>query len=246
MAKPFGLLHYLVAYLAVASQYVLPVVARRRPNTGWPGEAPRWNHTLAERNNLRVDNQNIDTPGMRPLPFENLNFNSTSMSVSHRHVRRDDESVNTPGMCALDLDPVALWEKTRCLHPKFFEMTPESIKEVGLETWYRGLMRIKRQTDSAEFDRLGEGRYFGKKILGQPNFDCSLGEKGCGQVKSDEDIVSMVEMRYTARNITAPTETILTDARKIIFATRILDLAARYHSLIFVSGNKSVHFSTFC
>jgi hypothetical protein len=148
-------------------------------------------------------------------------------------------------MCALDLDPVALWEKTRCLHPKFFEMTPESIKEVGLEAWYRGLMRIKRQTDSAEFGRLGEGRYFGEKIRGQPNFDCSLGAKGCGQVKSDEEIVSMVEMRYTARNITAPTETILTDARRIIFATRILDLAARYHSLIFVSGDTSVHFSNF-
>jgi hypothetical protein len=90
MAKPFGLLHYLVSYLAVASQYVLPVVARRRPNTGWPGEAPRWNHTLSERNNLRVDNQNIDAPGMRPLPLENVNFNSTSISVSHRYVRRED------------------------------------------------------------------------------------------------------------------------------------------------------------
>jgi hypothetical protein len=242
MAKPFGWLHYLVACLAVASHYVLPVVALRRPNTGWPGEVPRWNRTLAERSNLRVDNQNIDTPGMHPLPLENGNFNGTSMSVSHRHVRRDDESLNTPGMCALDLDAVALWEKTRCLHPKFFEMTPESIKEVGLEAWYRELMRFRRQTDSAEFDRLGEGRYFGEKILGQPNFDCSLGEKGCGQVKSGEETMSMVEMRYTARNITVPTETILKDARKIIFATRILDLAARYHSLIFVSGNESLHF----
>jgi hypothetical protein len=246
MAKSFGWLHYFVAYLAFALQYLPPVVALRRPNTGWPGEAPRWNHTLAERHNLHVDYQNIDTQGMRPLPLENVNFNGTGMPVGHCRVRRDDESVNTPGMCALDLDSVALWEKTRCLHPKFFDMTPESIKEMGLEAWYRALMRIKRRDDSAEFARLGEGRYFGEKILGEPNFDCSLGEKGCGHFKSDEEIVSTVEMRYTARNITATTETILMDARNIIFATHIFDHAAQYHSLILVSGNRSVHFSNFC
>jgi hypothetical protein len=246
MAKSFGWLHYFIAYLAFALYYLPPVTTLRHPNTGWPREAPRWNNTLAERKILRVDYQTIDTPGMRPLPLENVNFNGTGMPIGRRQVRRDDESVDTAGMCAIDLGAVALWEKTRCLDPNFFDMTPENVKEVGLEAWYTKLMRIKRRNDSAEFDRLGEGRYFGEKILGQPNFDCSLGEKGCGHFKSDEEIVSMVEMRYTARNVTVTTETILKDARKIIFATHILDHATQYHSLILVSGNKSVHFATFC
>jgi hypothetical protein len=37
--------------------------------------------------------------------------------------------------------------------------------------------------------------------------------------------LSTVEMRYTAQNIAAPTETILTEAKNLIFATRTLEVA---------------------
>jgi hypothetical protein len=120
-----------------------------------------------------------------------------------------------------------------CSH-SYFKFTHENIEESKMHPWYVKSREQWMKNNPEEFKRLGEHRYFGEKILKQPNFHCGVEKNGCDEAPSCETILKKTEkfLRGEDGNNNVTREEINFQARQKYFVVKEWQNIGRYlHTL---------------
>jgi hypothetical protein len=99
-------------------------------------------------------------------------------------------------MGEIDETPSETWRNYHICHPTFFEFTRANLAQANLSSWYDAELTRVLNSNSAQLVRYekGEVPFYGELIGFDPNFSCSIAEKGCNYVPECETVVEKVHI----------------------------------------------------
>ncbi len=99
-------------------------------------------------------------------------------------------------MGEIDETPAETWRNYHTCHPSFFEFTRANVAQANLSSWYDAELTRVLKSNSVQLARYekGEVSFYGAMIGFDPNFSCSIAEKGCNYVPDCETVVEKVHI----------------------------------------------------